>query len=357
MGTMNTYAYSDVIGGIRKPSRGWFKVMAVTLSAAALLTVGIAKPLISQANQRAQTAEEASERMRHHNAQLMQDYSKTERELNATQETLKEERARSLEALDERQRALDAAAARADVLGAQVGKLESLVTNMQTVAKKTQDDNLRLGREVAQARKAADELQGMVEQYKAEAGDAVRENAELRKQVDVLSGKIVLAAQTLDRMGEELERLKAERDEAREAERASRAREEAGRARIEALDNTIRAQQNQLAEFQQQRESGRTPPQSMDGQGNGSLIIRIIEVRQYRRSLTKRGMAEKANIPLGTLFDGIGDLFVGAGEAIGGKGGELYWRAVMSDGSTRDVSQSEMYELRGRNVRFVIVDE
>ena len=54
-------------------------------------------------------------------------------------------------------------------------------------------------------------------------------------------------------------------------------------------------------------------------------------LEQRNETLTGRKLAQKKGVPLGFIFDGIGDAFQGTGEAIGGKSGPKFWVAVMPD--------------------------
>ena len=79
------------------------------------------------------------------------------------------------------------------------------------------------------------------------------------------------------------------------------------------------------------------------------MTLAPVRIEERCSTLTKRKMAEKAGVPLGGLFDGIGDAFQGIGEGLFGKSGPVILVAVYKDGheETLSTADAQKWELRG----------
>lgn len=79
------------------------------------------------------------------------------------------------------------------------------------------------------------------------------------------------------------------------------------------------------------------------------MTLAPVRIEERYSTLKKRKLAEKAGVPLGGLFDGIGDAFQGVGEGLFGKSGPVILVAVYKDGheETLSVSDAQKWESRG----------
>ena len=79
------------------------------------------------------------------------------------------------------------------------------------------------------------------------------------------------------------------------------------------------------------------------------MTLAPVRIEERYSTLKKRTLAEKAGVPLGGLFDGIGDAFQGIGEGLFGKSGPVILVAVYKDGheETLDAADAQKWESRG----------
>lgn len=79
------------------------------------------------------------------------------------------------------------------------------------------------------------------------------------------------------------------------------------------------------------------------------MTLAPVRIEERYSTLKKRKLAEKAGVPLGGLFDGIGDAFQGIGEGLFGKSGPVILVAVYKDGheETLDAADAQKWESRG----------
>lgn len=78
---------------------------------------------------------------------------------------------------------------------------------------------------------------------------------------------------------------------------------------------------------------------------------------EYRKASQQRQkVAERADVPLGPLWDGIGDIFVGAFEAVVGPQGDGHWVALFPGGGEALVERDVMERWRSLGVEVVEVD-
>lgn len=183
---------------------------------------------------------------------------------------------------------------------ARVGELEKSVSDLSTQKATTEKEKAEIQGSLEVAGKA-------LSAARAELAEMVKQNGALKGQVAELEARLDATEAHVAAISKELESttvaLNNEREARREVEKVAR-------------DTKLL----QLAQLQQNAEMQRMYAQ-----------LTPTRLEQRNETLTGRRLAQKQGVPLGFLFDGIGDAFQGAGESIGGKRGPQYWVAVMPD--------------------------
>jgi predicted nucleic acid-binding Zn-ribbon protein len=181
-----------------------------------------------------------------------------------------------------------------------VGDLEKNITDLSTQKASTEKEKAEIESKLATASKALDAA-------RVELAEMVKQNGALKGQVADLENRLDLAEARVVAISKELENTTV----ALKKEQA---------ARVEAEKAAHDTHLQQLAAMQQNAEMQRMYAQ-----------LTPTRLEQRNETLVGRKLAQKKGVPLGFIFDGIGDAFQGTGEAIGGKSGPKYWVAVMPD--------------------------
>lgn len=181
-----------------------------------------------------------------------------------------------------------------------VGDLEKNVTELSTQKATTEQQKAEIESKLATASK-------MLDAARAELSEMVKQNGALKGQVADLENRLDVAQARVVALSRDLENTAV-----------ALKQEQAARAEAEAV---ARDQQlMKIAAVQQNAEMKRLYSQ-----------LTPTRLEQRNETLTGRKLAQKQGVPLGFIFDGIGDAFQGTSEAIGGKKGTAYWVAVMPD--------------------------
>lgn len=159
----------------------------------------------------------------------------------------------------------------------------------------------------------------------------------LREQLDGASGRLATVVRDVDAA----------------AQQARAANDALQRARV-LLGQTQRARESESARrLAAELERDRLRAALLE---THELYARLTPARIEHRRLSQRGqrVAERARVPLAPLWDGIGDLFVGVLEAIGGPGGSAQYVAVFAGGA--EVLIDEPTAQRWREVGVPLID-
>lgn len=181
-----------------------------------------------------------------------------------------------------------------------VGDLEKNITELSTQKATTEKEKAELESKLGTAGKALDAA-------RVELAEMVKQNGALKGQVADLEGRLDAAEARVVAISKDLENTTL-----------ALKKEQAARVEIEKV-----ARDTQLLQIAAQQQNAEM--QRMYAQ------LTPTRLEQRNETLTGRKLAQKKGVPLGFLFDGIGDAFQGTGEAIGGKKGPQYWVAVMPD--------------------------
>ena len=185
-------------------------------------------------------------------------------------------------------------------ISTRIGELEKNVADLSTQKATTEKEKAEIETKLTTASKALEgariELAEMVKQNGALKGRV----AELELRLDAAEARVVAISKDLENTTVALKK------------------EQAARADIERI-----ARDTQLLQIAAQQQNAEM--QRMYAQ------LTPTRLEQRNESLVGRKLAQKKGVPLGFIFDGIGDAFQGTGEAIGGKSGPKYWVAVMPD--------------------------
>lgn len=183
-----------------------------------------------------------------------------------------------------------------------IGELEKNVTELSTQKATTEKEKAELESKLGTAGKALDAA-------RIELAEMVKQNGALKGQVADLEGRLDAAEARVVAISRDLENTTL-----------ALKREQAARAEIEKIAHDT--QLMRIAVTQQNTEMQRMYAQ-----------LTPTRLEQRHQTLVGRKLAQKSGVPLGFIFDGIGDAFQGTSEAIGGKNGPQYWVAVMPDKS------------------------
>ncbi|HZW06672.1 MAG TPA: hypothetical protein VFF65_06085 [Phycisphaerales bacterium] len=183
-----------------------------------------------------------------------------------------------------------------------VGDLEKNITELSTQKATTEKEKAELESKLATAGTALDAA-------RVELAEMVKQNSALKGQVTDLESRLDAAEARVVAISRELETTAVALKKEREA-----------RAEIEKVAHDTKLLQ--IVAQQQNAEMQRMYAQ-----------LTPTRLEQRNETLVGRKLAQKKGVPLGFIFDGIGDAFQGTGEAIAGKTGPRYWVAVMPDKS------------------------
>ncbi|MFT3685913.1 MAG: hypothetical protein QM783_13495 [Phycisphaerales bacterium] len=187
-----------------------------------------------------------------------------------------------------------------DEVRTRVTQLEKNITDLSTQKATTEAQKVEIQGKLEVATKA-------LEGARVELAEMVKQNGALKGQVSDLEARLDMAEQRVVAISKQLEvttvALKKEQE-----------------ARVVAEQQVHDTKLLQVATMQQNAEMTRMYAQ-----------LTPTRLEQRNETLTGRRLAQKQGVPLGFLFDGIGDAFQGAGESIAGKKGPQYWVAVMPD--------------------------
>jgi len=200
-----------------------------------------------------------------------------------------------------------------------IGDLEKNIAELSTQKATTEKEKAELESKLATAGKALDSA-------RVELAEMVKQNGALKGQVADLEGRLDAAQARVIAISKELENTAIALKKEQEA-----------RVQIEKVAADTRLLQ--MAAQQQNAEMTRMYAQ-----------LTPTRLEQRNETLTGRRMAQKQGVPLGFLFDGIGDAFQGAGEAIGGKKGPQYWVAVMPDKTEVRITDEIAQAWQGKGV-------
>jgi septal ring factor EnvC (AmiA/AmiB activator) len=180
-----------------------------------------------------------------------------------------------------------------------VNGLESELATLSTAKAKSEDEKVALESRLAdvnkQLKQARTDLAAAGENNKGLKSEV----AELNTRLDIAETKVVAMTKQIEVAMENLK-----------AEQAARATAEQQAREIEAQRVTLAAQKAEM----QQMYKELTPTR----------------LEQRRETATGQKYAQKRGIPLGSIFDGIGDAVVGTGESMKSNR-PIYWVAVMPD--------------------------
>lgn len=200
-----------------------------------------------------------------------------------------------------------------------VGELEKSIADLSTQKATTEKEKAEIESKLGTANKALDGA-------RAELAEMVKQNGALKGQVADLEARLDAAQARVVAISKDLENttvaLKKEQE-----------------ARVEAQRIAHDTHLLQLATQQQNAEMQRMYAQ-----------LTPTRLEQRNETLTGRRLAQKQGVPLGFLFDGIGDAFQGTGEAIAGKKGPQYWVAVMPDKTEVRITDEIATAWKGKGV-------
>ncbi len=181
-----------------------------------------------------------------------------------------------------------------------IGDLEKNVTDLSAQKATTEKEKAELESKLATAGKALDAA-------RTELAEMVKQNGALKGQVADLEGRLDAAEARVVAISRDLE-----------ATTVALKREQAARVEIEKVAHDT--QLIRIAVTQQNAEMQRMYAQ-----------LTPTRLEQRNETLVGRKLAQKNGVPLGFIFDGIGDALQGTSEAVAGKKGPQYWVAVMPD--------------------------
>jgi len=200
-----------------------------------------------------------------------------------------------------------------------VGDLEKNITELSTQKATTEKEKAELESRLATAGKALDSA-------RVELAEMVKQNSALKGQVTDLETRLDAAEARVVAISRELETTTVALKKEQEA-----------RAEIEKV-----AHDTKLLQIVAQQQNAEM--QRMYAQLTPTRLEQRIE------TLVGRKLAQKKGVPLGFIFDGIGDAFQGTGEAIAGKTGPRYWVAVMPDKSEVRITDEIATAWQGKGV-------
>jgi len=200
-----------------------------------------------------------------------------------------------------------------------VGDLEKNITELSTQKATTEKEKAELESRLATAGKALDSA-------RVELAEMVKQNSALKGQVTDLETRLDAAEARVVAISRELETTTVALKKEQEA-----------RAEIEKVAHDTKLLQ--IVAQQQNAEMQRMYAQ-----------LTPTRLEQRNETLVGRKLAQKKGVPLGFIFDGIGDAFQGTGEAIAGKTGPRYWVAVMPDKSEVRITDEIATACQGKGV-------
>ncbi|HYD00262.1 MAG TPA: hypothetical protein VEB22_03475 [Phycisphaerales bacterium] len=200
-----------------------------------------------------------------------------------------------------------------------VGDLEKNITELSTQKATTEKEKAELESRLATAGKALDSA-------RVELAEMVKQNSALKGQVTDLETRLDAAEARVVAISRELETTTVALKKEQEA-----------RAEIEKVAHDTKLLQ--IVAQQQNAEMQRMYAQ-----------LTPTRLEQRNETLVGRKLAQKKGVPLGFIFDGIGDAFQGTGEAIAGKTGPRYWVAVMPDKSEVRITDEIATAWQGKGV-------
>jgi septal ring factor EnvC (AmiA/AmiB activator) len=190
---------------------------------------------------------------------------------------------------------------------ARVANLESEVLSISQQKAKTEEEKVVLESKLADA-------SALLKAAKAELARLGEENGELKGQVADLTSRITTAETLVSKLNTDLAQTRL----ALQTEQQARAQ-----AETTARDTELQ----RMAESQRKVELSRQV-QQLEARYAALTPVKLV---QKRATQTGKGKAQAAGVPLGSVFDGIGDAIVGAGEAVAGRSGPPIWIAIMPD--------------------------
>lgn len=196
-----------------------------------------------------------------------------------------------------------------------VGQLETEIATLSSAKAKTEKEKAELESKLG-------DVNALLKAARAELAAISEQNAGLKGQVAELNSRLDMAETKVVALTKQLEQtaiaLKSEQSARASAEQLARDTELLRMAETQA--------KNEMAQMYKQL----TPTR----------------LEQRRETNTGKKTAQKKGVPLGFIWDGIGDAIVGTGEAVGGKNGPVYWVAIMPDNTevriTDDIAQQWM---------------
>lgn len=208
---------------------------------------------------------------------------------------------------------------------ARVSNLESEVLSLSQQKAKTEEEKVVLESKLADA-------SALLKAAKAELARLGEENSDLKGQVADLTSRITTAETLVSKLNSDLAQTRI----ALQTEQQARAQ-----AETTARDTELQ----RMAETQRKVELSKQVA-ALEARYAALTPVKLV---QKRATQTGKGKAQAAGVPLGSVFDGIGDALVGAGEAVAGRSGPPIWIAVMPDKTEVrvDDATAEMWIKRG----------
>ena len=176
---------------------------------------------------------------------------------------------------------------------------------------------------------AMTDLQTRLQTARTEVETSTQQNADLNARINTLRVEVSRMTETVQTQGVEIAHL------------------------VEAVKTEQEAKTVALAQAAQQQQRAEVAEVKVENTTKDLMALAPVRIEQRHSSKTGRKIAEKSGFPFGALFDGLGDLFTGAGEATLGKSGPPEFVGVYKDGREEKLAQPEATKWQERGIRVV----